>query len=65
MLKLRALDPGQRAVLNQPATGNRRGDELGIDLLAGERGFDQSLAPFDHLGAGFGRGGQAGEALAP
>ena len=53
--ELLLLDPGERAVLATRPLSAAAAISCGIDLLAGERGFDQRLALFDLTGAGFGR----------
>ena len=55
------FDAGERTIGGEAAIGGCSGNELGIDALAAESGFDQRLALLDLAGAGFSRSRQAGE----
>ena len=48
------LDAGKRAIGGKAAAGGCSGNELRIDALATERGFDQRLTLLDLAGTGFG-----------
>ena len=52
--KLLGLDAGKRAIGDKAAAGGCSGNELRIDALATERGFDQRLTLLDLAGTGFG-----------
>ncbi len=53
LLKLGLLDAGERTAIGN-AAALRGGDQLRIDLLAGERSLDQRLPLLDHPGARLG-----------
>jgi hypothetical protein len=49
-----ALDPGQRAVVDDLTGPGNRGERGGVDLFAAKRGLDDRLALLDLASAGFG-----------